>query len=65
MSLVSIFIIAITPKFSKKIPGSLIAIILVTVGVYLLKMYGGITCIDTIGDRFSIKAQLPQLLYLH
>lgn len=22
-------------------------------------MYGGITCIDTIGDRFSIKAQLP------
>ncbi|MCD7816202.1 MAG: STAS domain-containing protein, partial [Bacteroides sp.] len=29
------------------------------VGVYLLKMYGGITCIDTIGDRFSIKAQLP------
>lgn len=36
VSLVSIFIIAITPKFSKKIPGSLIAIILVTVGVYLL-----------------------------
>ena len=56
VSLVSIFIIAITPKFSKKIPGSLVAIILVTVGVYLLKMYGGITCIDTIGDRFSIKA---------
>ena len=23
-------------------------------------MYGGITCIDTIGDRFSIKAQLPE-----
>lgn len=60
VSLVSIFIIAITPKFSKKIPGSLVAIILVTVGVYLLKMYGGITCIDTIGDRFSIKAQLPE-----
>ena len=60
VSLVSIFIIAITPRFSKKIPGSLVAIILVTVGVYLLKMYGGITCIDTIGDRFSIKAQLPE-----
>lgn len=59
ISIISIFIIAITPKFSKKIPGSLVAIILVTVGVYLLKMYGGITCIDTIGDRFSIKAQLP------
>lgn len=59
VSIISIFIIAITPKFSKKIPGSLVAIILVTVGVYLLKMYGGITCINTIGDRFSIKAQLP------
>lgn len=59
VSLVSIIIIAITPKFSKKIPGSLVAIIFVTLGVYALKMYGGITCIDTIGDRFSIKAQLP------
>lgn len=59
VSIISIFIIAITPKFSKKIPGSLVAIVLVTVGVYLLKMYGGITCIDTIGDRFSIKTQLP------
>ena len=60
VSVVSVFIIAITPKFSKKIPGSLVAIILVTVGVYYLKMYGGITCIDTIGDRFSIKSQLPE-----
>jgi SulP family sulfate permease len=59
VSLVSILIIAITPKFSKKIPGSLIAIVLVTVGVYLMKMYGGIDCIDTIGDRFTIKAELP------
>lgn len=60
VSVVSVVIIAITPKFSKKIPGSLVAIILVTVGVYCLKLYGGITCIDTIGDRFSIKAQLPE-----
>lgn len=60
VSVVSVFIIAITPKFSKKVPGSLVAIILITVGVYCLKLYGGITCIDTIGDRFSIKAQLPE-----
>ena len=59
VSIVSIVIIALTPKFSKKIPGSLVAIILVTVAVWLMKMYGGITCIDTIGDRFSIQAQLP------
>lgn len=60
VSFVSIFIIAITPKFSKKIPGSLIAIIVVTLAVYLMKVYGGITSIDTIGDRFSIQAQLPE-----
>ena len=59
ISVVSIVIIALTPKFSKKIPGSLVAIVLVTVAVWLMKMYGGITCIDTIGDRFSIQAQLP------
>lgn len=60
VSFVSIFIITITPKFSKKIPGSLIAIVVVTLAVYLMKVYGGITSIDTIGDRFSIQAQLPE-----
>ena len=59
VSFVSVFIIAITPKFSKKIPGSLVAIVFVTLAVYLMKMYGGITCIDTIGDRFTIQSQLP------
>ena len=59
VSFVSVFIIAITPKFSKKIPGSLVAIVLVTLVVYLMKTYGGITCIDTIGDRFTIQSQLP------
>ena len=58
-TIVSIVIIAITPRFSKKIPGSLIAIIVVTVAVWLMKVYGGIDCIDTIGDRFSIRAELP------
>ncbi len=59
VSIVSIIIIAITPKFSKKIPGSLIAIIVVTVAVYLMKTFGGIDCIQTIGDRFTIKSELP------
>lgn len=58
-SIASIVLIIITPKFSKKIPGSLIAIIVVTVAVYLIKTYGGITAIDTIGDRFSIRSALP------
>ena len=59
VTVASVAIIALTPKFSKKIPGSLVAIIVVTLAVWLLKTYAGITCIDTIGDRFSIKAQLP------
>lgn len=59
ISILSIIIIALTPKFSKKIPGSLVAIILMTITVLLMKMYGGVDCIDTIGDRFSIKAELP------
>lgn len=60
VSIISVFIIAITPKFSKKIPGSLIAIVVVTAAVYCIKTYAGITSIDTIGDRFSIQAQLPE-----
>lgn len=59
ISIVSIAIIALTPRFSKKIPGSLIAIVVITGVVYLLKRYGGIDCIDTIGDRFTIKSELP------
>lgn len=60
VSIVSIAIIAITPKFSKKVPGSLIAIVAVTLAVYFMKIYFGIDSISTIGDRFSIKAQLPE-----
>ncbi|KAA6299916.1 MAG: SulP family [Candidatus Ordinivivax streblomastigis] len=59
VSLISISIICLTPRFTKKIPGSLIAIILVTVAVYLLKTVGDITCMDTIGNRFTIKSELP------
>ena len=62
ISIISILIIAIIPRFSKKIPGSLIAIVLVTVVVYYLKMYLGITNIDTIGDRFAIEAKLPEMV---
>ncbi|KAA6339401.1 sulfate permease SulP family [termite gut metagenome] len=55
----SIAIIALSPRFLKKIPGSLIAIVLVTGMVYLLKTFASIDTIDTIGDRFTIKSQLP------
>lgn len=55
----SILLIVFTPKFSRKIPGSLIAIIVLTVVVYVLRSYFGITDIETIGDRFTINASLP------
>lgn len=55
----SVLVIAITPRFSKIIPGSLIAIILMTVVALLLKNYAGISSIETIGDRFSISNELP------
>ena len=60
VSVASVIIITVTPKISKKIPGSLVAIILVTIGVWCLKSFFGIDSIDTIGDRFSINSQLPK-----
>ena len=46
-------------SFLKKLPGSLIAIVVMTVGALLLKDYAGVLSIETIGDRFSISSQLP------
>ena len=57
---ISVLIIALTPQVSRRIPGSLVAIIFVTVGVWVMKTYFGITGIDTIGDRFSIDSHLPK-----
>ncbi len=59
VGILSVIIIALSPKFSKKIPGSLIAIILMTIVAYLLKMYAGVTTIETIGDRFTINSEIP------
>ena len=55
----SVAVIAVTPRFSKKIPGSLIAIILMTIVALLLKNFAGVLSIETIGDRFSISNELP------
>ena len=61
----SVALIAIWPKLARrsvlsKLPGSLIAIIVMTVAALLLKQYAGITTIETIGDRFSISNVLPE-----
>ncbi len=59
VGILSIAIIVFTPRFSKKVPGSLVAILLMTVVVYVLKRWCGIEGIETIGDRFEINASLP------
>ena len=67
----SVVIIALWPYINKvkyvnghlsalnKLPGSLIAIIVMTVAVLILKRYGLAEGVDTIGDRFRINAALP------
>ena len=60
VGILSVAIIAITPKFSKKIPGSLVAIIVMTVAALLLKQFAGVTTIETIGDRFSVSNAIPE-----
>ena len=60
VGLASVFIIAVAPKLSRRVPGSLVAIVLMTVAALLLRRYGGVTSIETIGDRFSISSQMPE-----
>ncbi len=62
----SIAIIMLMPKISKRIPGSLVAIVLMTVIVWLLREKFGIAGIETIGDKFAldgmqISAEAPKI----
>lgn len=60
VGVLSVVIIVRAPKFSKKIPGSLVAIVVMTIIVSILKQYTSISTIETIGDRFSISSQIPE-----
>lgn len=59
VGVLSVVVIALTPRLSRKVPGSLVAIVVMTVAAYLLRTYAGVGSIETIGDRFSIRAELP------
>ena len=67
VGIVSVALIAVWPQLVrlfhlsplKALPGSLVAIILMTIAAMALKEYAGITSIETIGDRFSINSTLP------
>ena len=61
VGVVSLMIIILTPKISKKLPGSLIAIIIVTALVYFLKEAIPGMNVETIGDRFgNLPTDIPQ-----
>ncbi len=61
VGIVSLLIIIFTPKISKKLPGSLIAIIIVSAIVYFLKSAYPSLNIETIGDRFgNLPTDIPE-----
>lgn len=61
VGLLSILIICYTPKISKKIPGSLAAIVLMTLLCWALKQFAGVDSIKTIGDLYELPSGLPSL----
>ncbi len=60
IGLLTILTIVFTPYISKKVPGSLVAIIVMTIIVYIMKSRFGIDTVETIGDKFTINAGLPK-----
>lgn len=52
-------IIIFTPKISKKIPSSLVAIILVTLAVWIMKRLGAGADIKTISDLYQLPQGIP------
>lgn len=60
VGVVSLLIIVCTPFISKKLPGALIAIIVMTVAVYFLQMLFPGFDVETIGDRFTnMSSEIP------
>lgn len=59
IGLTSLLIIIFSIKISKKIPGSLVAIVLMTLTVWLLREFGGVTSITTIGDLYTLPSGMP------
>ncbi len=61
VGIVSLLIIIVTPKISKKLPGALIAIILVTAAIYISNMFCDFFAgVETIGRRFNgMSTDLP------
>lgn len=61
VGVISIIIIIFSHKISKKIPGSLIAIVVITILCFCLRHFFNINTIETIGDRFMLDNHLPNI----
>ena len=59
IGLATILIIVLTPKISKKIPGSLLAIIIMTALCWALDRFGVKTGVATIGELYTLPSGLP------
>lgn len=59
VGIISLLIIVFSTKISKKIPGSLVAIVLMTLIVWILREFGGVTSITTIGDLYTLPDGMP------
>ena len=59
IGIASLLLIIYTGKISKKIPGSLVAIILMTLVVWLLREFAGVTSITTISDLYTLPKGMP------
>lgn len=55
-SVVSLLIIVLAPKVSKKLPGALMAIVIVTAAAYVMDLCFDWFTVETIGDRFGTMA---------
>ncbi len=61
VSIATILIIILAPRLSRKLPGSLIAIVVVTAVSYCLSRYAGVNDIETIG---SFSGSLPKPTFI-
>ncbi|MFI3316296.1 MAG: SulP family inorganic anion transporter [Rikenellaceae bacterium] len=61
VSAATILIIILSPRLSRKLPGSLIAIVSVTAAAYYFSNYGGVNDIETIG---SFSGSLPKPTFI-
>ena len=60
VGVLSILIIVYTPRFSKKVPGSLLAIVIMTLVCWVLREFAGVDSIKTISDLYELPKGLPK-----